>query len=229
MKEFRVGSRRIVASLFVHVAALAALCVASAATAATIVAQVKDRNGNAVPNAVVYALPIGTTAPSVKAGSSAQVEQNGFKYEPFVSVVQKGTQMRFPNKDKADHHVKVLSGPQLFEFQIYTKKEPTPVTLDKAGQITLQCLLHNWMNAHIYVVDTPHFNKTSKTGSAVLQDLPAGEYELHVTHPNVLFPGQVSPAMPSRIKLDASSSQMVDVKFDFVPKSEPSRRTPLEY
>jgi plastocyanin len=237
MKNYVPRLHRIVASLFVHVVSLAALGVgflaalggASTATAATIVAQVKDRNGNAVSNAVVYALPIGTTVPSVKAGSSAQVEQSGFKYEPFVSVVQKGTQMRFPNKDKADHHVKVLSGPQFFEFQIYTKKEPAAVVLDKPGQITLQCLLHNWMNAHIYVVDTPYFNKTSKTGSAVLQDLPAGEYELHVTHPNVLFPGQVSPAMPSRIKLDASSSQVVDVKFDFVPKSEPSRRTPLEY
>jgi plastocyanin len=201
----------------------------SVVQAATIVAQIKDRNGNAVTNAVVYATPVGVSVPAVKAGTSAQVEQSGFKYEPFVSVVQKGTQMRFPNKDKADHHVKVLSGPQFFEFQIYTRKEPTPVMLDKPGQITLQCLLHNWMNAHIYVVDTPYFAKTSKTGSAVLQDLPAGEYDVFVTHPNVLFPGQVNPQMPRRMKLDATTSQVFDVKFDFVPKSEPTRRTPLEY
>jgi hypothetical protein len=90
-------------------------------------------------------------------------------------------------------------------------------------------LLHNWMNAHIYVVDTPFFAKTSKTGSAVLQDLPAGEYDVFVTHPNVLFPGQVSPQMPQRLKLDATTSQVFDVKFDFVPKSEPTRRTPLDY
>jgi plastocyanin len=229
MQKFRVGSRQIVASFQAMIALVAASAIASSASAATIVAQVKDKNGNGVSNAVVYAMPIGTTVPGVKAGTSAQVEQSGFKYEPFVSVVQKGTQMRFPNKDRADHHVKVLSGPQFFEFQIYTKKEPTPVTLDKPGQLTLQCLLHNWMNAHIYVVDTPYFGKSSKSGSVVLQDLPAGEYELHVTHPNVLFPGQVSPATPSRIKLDTATSQVVDVKFDFVPKSEPSRRTPMEY
>jgi plastocyanin len=203
--------------------------VLSAANAATVVVQVKDRNGNAVPNAVVYATPLGVSVPTVKAGTSAQVEQVQFKYEPFVSVVQKGTQMRFPNKDRADHHVKVLSGPQFFEFQIYTRKEPTPVTLDKPGQITLQCLLHNWMNAHIYVVDTPYFNKTSRTGSAILQDVPAGEYEITVTHPSVLFPGQVTPAMPQKIKLEATTSQVLDVTFNFVPRAEPNRRTPLEY
>lgn len=228
MKRFLFGNHSR-ASVFAQVACLASFAAAGSAHAATIVAQIKDRNGDAVVNAVVYATPVGVSAPAVKAGTVAQVEQMQFKYEPFVSVVQKGTQMRFPNKDKADHHVKVLSGPQFFEFQIYTKKEPTPVTLDKPGQITLQCLLHNWMNAHIYVVDTPYFAKSSKTGSAVLQDLPAGEYDVTVTHPNVLFPGQVTPAMPRRIKLDATTAQVVDVKFDFVPKREPTRRTPLEY
>ncbi len=228
MKWFANRARCIVGAT-TSVAVVASLAISATSHAATIVAQVKDRNGNAVTNAVVYATPVGVSVPAVKAGTTAQVEQMQFKYEPFVSVVQKGTQMRFPNRDKADHHVKVLSGPQLFEFQIYTRKEPTPVTLDKPGQITLQCLLHNWMNAHIYVVDTPFFAKTSRTGSAVLQDLPEGEYDVIVTHPNVLFPGQVSPQMPRRIKLDATTSQVFDVKFDFVPKSEPTRRTPLEY
>jgi plastocyanin len=215
---------------FMCVAAIASMALAfSGANAATVVVQVKDRNGNAVPNAVVYATPLGVSVPAVKTGTSAQVEQVQFKYEPFVSVVQKGTQMRFPNKDRADHHVKVLSGPQFFEFQIYTRKEPAPVTLDKPGQITLQCLLHNWMNAHIYVVDTPYFNKTSRSGSAILQDLPGGEYEITVTHPSVLFPGQVTPAMPQKVKLEATTSQVIDVTFNFVPRSEPTRRTPLEY
>jgi plastocyanin len=210
-------------------AALFALCALSAPRAATIAVQISDRNGNGVSNAVVYAVPVGGVIPPVKSGTAAMVEQNQMKYEPYVSVVQKGTQMRFPNRDKADHHVKVLSGPQFFEFQIYTRKEPTPVVLDKPGQITLQCLLHNWMNAHIYVVDTPYFAKTTRTGSGVLQDLPAGEYDVFVTHPNVLFPGQMTPAMPRRMKLDATTSQVMDVKFDLVPKAEPSRRVSLDY
>ena len=202
------------------------LLVALPAAAGTIAVQIKDRRGEPVPNAVVYALPVGVKAPAIKAGTTAMVEQSYFKFEPFVSVMQAGTKLRLPNRDRTEHHVKVLSGPSAFEHKVYTRREPEPVLLDKLGQITIQCLLHDWMNAHIYVVDTPWFNKTSKGGSAILENLPAGEYDVFVTHPSLLIPGQVSPSMPRRVKLDASSLTTVEAKFDLVPKAEPSRRTP---
>jgi plastocyanin len=206
-----------------------AMTMAIAATqlnAATIVAQIQDKAGNPVPNAIVYAVPVGVKAPVVKPGTMAAVEQQQFKFEPFVTVIQAGTQMRFPNKDRADHHVKVLSGPTMFEYKIYTRKEPEPLTLDKLGQITVQCLLHDWMNAHIYVVDTPWFNKTAKGGSAVIENLPAGEYDIFVAHPSVLIPGQIAPSMPRRVKLEASTAQVIEAKLNFVPKAEPTRRQP---
>jgi plastocyanin len=198
--------------------------------AATVVAQIQDKAGNPVPNAVVYVIPVGAKAPAVKAATTAAVEQQQMKFEPFVSVVQAGTRMRFPNKDRAEHHLKTLAGPTMFDFQVYTRKEPEPVLLDKTGQITLQCLFHSWMSAHIYVVDTPWFGKTAKGGSAVIENLPAGEYDVFVTHPSMLIPTQVSPAMPRRMKLEASTVQTVEAKFDFVPKAEPSRRSvPADY
>jgi plastocyanin len=194
--------------------------------AGTLVVQIKDRNGGPVMNAVVYALPVGRKAPVAPASASATVEQQYYKFEPFVSVVQAGTKMRFPNRDKHEHHIKVLSGPSAFEAHVYTRKEPDPVLFDKLGQITLQCLLHDWMNAHIYVVDSPWFGKTSKAGSAVVENIPAGEYDVYVTHPSLLIPGQVSPAMPRRIAFDATNVQTLEARFDLVPKSEPSRRSP---
>jgi plastocyanin len=207
-------------------AATCALGIVAASQAATVVAQISDRAGNPVPNAVIYVLPVGSKAPAAKPGTLAAVEQQQFKFEPFVSVVQAGSKMRFPNRDRTDHHLKVLSGPTTFDFQIYTRKEPEPVLLDKTGQITVQCLLHNWMSAHIYVVDTPWFGKTSKAGSIVIENIPAGEYDVFVTHPSMLIPAQVSPAMPRRVKLEPSTAQVIEAKFDFVPKPEPSRRTP---
>ncbi len=205
-------------------AAFAVLLMPTSLIAATVVAQISDRAGNPVPNAVVYVLPLGGKAPAARAGSAATVEQSGMKFEPFVSVVQVGTRMRFPNKDRAEHHLKTLSGPMAFDFQVYTKKEPDPVLFDKPGQVTLQCLFHSWMSAHIYVVDTPWFGKTAKGGSTVIENLPAGDYDVFVTHPSMLIPTQVSPAMPRRVKLDASTVQTVEAKFDFVPRAEPSKR-----
>lgn len=206
------------------------LCVLAAqATAGTLVTQIKDKNGGPVPNAVVYALPVGAKAPPAAANATGVVEQSYFKFEPFVSVVQTGTKMRFPNRDRGEHHIKVLSGPSIFEHKVYTRKEPDPTLLDKPGQITLQCLIHDWMNAHIYVVDSPWFGKTSKSGSAVVENIPPGEYDVYVTHPSMLVPGQVTPAMPRRVKFDASNVHVLEAKLELVPKAEPSRRTPSAY
>jgi plastocyanin len=197
--------------------------------AGTLVTQIKDRNGAPVMNAVVYALPVGGNAPAAlpaaTAAATAMVEQAYYKFEPYVSVVQTGTKMRFPNRDRNEHHIKVLSGPSTFEHKVYTRKEPDPTLLDKPGQITLQCLIHDWMNAHIYVVDSPWFGKTSKAGSVVIENLPPGEYDVFVTHPNVLTPAQVAPAMPRRVKFDASNVHVLEARLDLVPKAEPTRRT----
>ena len=195
------------------------------ATAGTLVAQIKDRNGSPTLNAVIYAIPIGASAPPVGA-RTAVVEQQTFKFEPYVSIVQTGTRMRFPNKDQTEHHLKALSGPSAFEFKVYTRKEPDPTPMDKAGLVTLQCLIHDWMSAHIYVVDTPWFGKTSRAGSAVIEGIPAGDYDVYVTHPSVLIPGQVTPSGPRRVKMDANSVHVIEAKLELVPKAEPTRRYP---
>lgn len=194
--------------------------------AGSLIAQIKDRNGAAVPNAVVYAIPVGSKVPVPLPTSSSAVEQEYYKFDPFVSVVQTGTKVRFPNRDRNEHHIKVLSGPSLFEAKVYTRKEPEPALFDKPGQITLQCLIHDWMIAHIYVVDSPWFGKTGKSGSVLVENVPAGEYDVYVTHPSLLIPGQVTPSMPRRVKFDSNNVHVLDAKFDFVPKAEPSRRTP---
>jgi plastocyanin len=205
------------------------LMLAAHADAGTLVAQIKDKNGAPVPNAVVYALPVGARAPSAPPTATGVVEQSYYKFEPFVSVVQTGTKMRFPNRDRGEHHIKVLSGPSAFEHKVYTRKEPEPTPLDKPGQITLQCLIHDWMAAHIYVVDSPWFGKTSKSGSAVVENIPPGDYDVYVTHPSLLVPGQVTPVMPRRVKFEASNVHVLEARFELVPKSEPSRRTPSAY
>ena len=199
--------------------------VATPAVAGTLVAQIKDRNGAPVMNAVVYAVPVGGKAPAIAPTATGIVEQSYFKFEPFVSVVQTGTKIRFPNRDRTEHHIKVLSGPSTFEHTVYTRKEPEPTLLDKPGQITLQCLIHDWMHAHIYVVDSPWFGKTSKAGSAIIEAVPPGDYDVFVTHPSLLGPGQVMPSMPRRLRFDASNVHVLEAKFDLVPKAEPSRRT----
>ncbi|MBL8310973.1 MAG: methylamine utilization protein [Burkholderiales bacterium] len=216
-------------SLIVWMPGVVAALIADTAVAGTLVAQIKDRNGNPVQNAVVYAVPVTGRAPAVKPDATAIVEQSYYKFEPFVSVVQVGTKVRFPNRDRTEHHVKVLSGPTVFEHRVYTRREPEAVLLDKPGQVTLQCLIHDWMSAHVYVVDTPWFGKTGKNGSVVIEGVGTGEHNVFVAHPSLLLPGQVTPAMPRRLSFDASTVQVVEARLDLVPKAEPTRRQPSLY
>jgi plastocyanin len=205
---------------------LKSLCIATSAallSMSALAAQLniiaKDRNGTPMVDVVASLTPVGKTAPQVSASATGKVEQKNFKFDPLVTIVQRGTKMRFPNLDKKDHHVKVLTGPTLFEFKIYTSKEPAPVTLDSLGKITIHCLLHNYMVAHIFVVDTPWYGKTDESGILAIDNVPDGEYELTVDHPALIVSTQLNPAPPKRVRLiEGKVTPVVDVRFDFVQK-----------
>ncbi len=205
--------------------AFAATLFAANVNAGQLLIFAKDRAGEPLPNVVASLKPLdGKTAPPVSAGASATVSQKGFQFEPHVTVVQRGTSMRFPNQDKKDHHVKVLSGPTFFEFKVYTAKEPAPVVLDKLGKVSLYCLLHSNMSGHIYVVDTPYHGKSDGLGVLVLNDVPEGEYELTLDHPLVIVPGQVQPAQTSRVKIGAGKTgDSINAKFDLLVKSQANK------
>jgi plastocyanin len=185
--------------------------------AATLTAVVTDRAGRPAANAVMYAVPVGVKV-SNSNSTPAVVSQQRYKFEPYVTVVQQGSRVRFPNQDANEHHLRVLSGPTDFEFKVY-RKEPEPVMFDKLGTITLHCLLHDWMSAHIMVVPTPYFGKSTATGNVVIQDLPAGEYEVFITHPTAL-----TQATAKRFKLSATSIEKLEHNLGFNPRSEPTPR-----
>jgi plastocyanin len=207
---------------------LAIALAATSASAGQLLIFAKDRAGEPLANAVASLKPVdGKTAPVVAQGATATVSQKGFQFDPHVTVVQRGTSMRFPNMDKKDHHVKVLSGPTFFEFKIYTAKEPAPVVLDKLGKVSLYCLLHSNMSGHIFVVDTPYYGKSDGLGVLVLNDVPEGEYELTLDHPLVLVPGQVQPAQTSRVKIGSGKTgDTINAKFDLLVKSQVTKYTP---
>ena len=57
----------------------------------------------------VYAMPVAPGAGSGRPNATATVEQSS-SFEPFVGVVQTGTRMFLSNRDRGEHHIKVLSG-----------------------------------------------------------------------------------------------------------------------
>ncbi len=142
--------------------------------AGSVAVAVKDERGQPIKDAVVYALPISASAPSRK--GRAEVVQRNKQFVPYVSAVQTGSEVQFPNKDTVKHHIYSFSPAKKFEFALYSGMPPEPVVFDKAGLVTLGCNIHDWMVAYILVVPTPWFSVTDAAGESRLQNLPAGTY-----------------------------------------------------
>jgi plastocyanin len=159
-----------------------ALFAARAAHGASVETQVRDARGLPLADAVVYAMP-STGAIDAKPGRAHTIEQVDREFVPYVSVIQTGTAVAFPNRDPILHHVYSFSPAKSFEIKLYSGKSPSEIVFDKPGVITLGCNIHDWMLGFILVVSTPHHAKTDASGNARLRDLPAGSYELHAWHP----------------------------------------------
>jgi plastocyanin len=151
------------------------------AEAGSILVTVKDVQGALVADAVVYAKSNDSVV--LRGKKQAMIEQRDKQFVPYVTAIQVGTSVTFPNEDSVRHDVYSLSPAKEFELPLYAGIPAEPVTFDKEGFITLGCSIHDWMVAYIAVLPTPYFRVTGKDGRTVLEDLPAGQYSVEVWQP----------------------------------------------
>jgi plastocyanin len=153
------------------------------ANAATLDVLVRTPAGKPLPDAAVVLEPLGTPASAPKARAHAVIEQRGAEFAPYVTVVQTGTAVDFPNNDTVRHHVYSFSQPKRFEIKLYAGKPGQPIAFDKPGEVVIGCNIHDWMEAYVLVVESPYFGKTGPDGRVAIANLPAGRYRLQLWHP----------------------------------------------
>jgi plastocyanin len=166
---------------------LALSLAASPAGAATFEALVQTPAGKPLPDAAVVLEPAGSAAPAPRnrahAAAHVVIEQRGQEFAPYVTVVQTGTAVDFPNNDTVRHHVYSFSQPKRFEIKLYAGKPGQPITFDKPGEVVIGCNIHDWMEAYVLVVESPYFGKTGADGQVRIANLPAGRYRVQLWHP----------------------------------------------
>jgi len=189
--------------------------------AATIEARVADASGAPIADAVVYAVPAAGGG-ELRGKKLAAIEQVDREFVPFVSVVQAGTAVTFPNRDPIQHHVYSFSPAKNFEIKLYSGKSPNEIVLDKPGVVTLGCNIHDWMIGYVLVVPTPHFAKVDATGKARLTDLRAGTYEVRAWHPL-----QRAAAANVPVTVDATGVARADFNLA-VEARKPRYKPPLD-
>jgi plastocyanin len=162
--------------------------------AATLDITVKDAKGAPVEDAAAWVMPKSGAAPARK--REAAIGQRDKAFIPMVTIVQTGTPINFPNQDPIRHHVYSFSEAKTFELKLYAGTPAAPILFDKPGEVVLGCNIHDHMIAWIYVVDTPWFAKTSKDGTARIDGIPAGDYDVYLVHHD-----EVAAQKPTAFKL----------------------------
>jgi hypothetical protein len=144
------------------------------------------------------------------------IDQRDKQFVPYVTALQVGTAVYFPNSDNIRHHVYSFSPAKKFELPLYSGVPAQPVVFDKVGFVTLGCNIHDWMIAYVAVLPTPYFQVTAKDGRALLKDLPAGMYRVEAWHPSLKG---MPEKLAQQVEVAPSGSKnlqfILDLKPDF--------------
>ncbi len=196
------------------VACMAALDVSGAGFEA----RVRSPAGAPVEDAAMVLEPVSGKVPQPKV--QASIEQRNLEFVPYLSIVQKGAAVNFPNRDKLKHHVYSFSPAKTFEIKLYAGQPAQPVVFDKAGEVALGCNIHDWMEAHVLVVESPWFGKTGADGIVRIAQVPAGNYRLRVWHPR-----QKAAAAIQDVVIGAIPARRAELVLDVAPR-EPHHKPP---
>lgn len=166
------------------VSTLIASIVQSAAHANQWQLQLFDQDGKPLDDAVVELTALNPAQAVEQSGPlEATITQQQLNFVPFVSAIQTGTLVDFPNLDRTRHHVYSFSAAKVFEIKLYHDRPEAPILFDQAGIVALGCNIHDYMEAYLFISDSPWLTVTDSTGQARFDALPAGRYQLKLWHP----------------------------------------------
>src|ERR1043166_3036471 len=106
---------------------------ALAARAAEFTCVVSSAKGDPGAEAVVSLVPLDAPVPPVAADAQIEIAQQAQEFSAYVTVVQVGTKVVFPNRDAVQHHVYSLSKPKKFELPLYNPGQNESIVFDAPG------------------------------------------------------------------------------------------------
>ena len=178
--------------------------------AAELTVHITDARGAAVADAVVTVVPRDSAAMTTrKAGAETKiVDQKAETFNPYVEIFRPGDSVVFHNSDQTRHHVYSFAPARRFEFVLTSGQISAPLQLDQVGVIAVGCNIHDRMITYLYVADAPWIARSAASGQAMIDALPAGDFDVRVWHPQ-LRPGRSDPAQPLHIAESGDAKELV--------------------
>lgn len=112
-------------------------------------------------------------------GRRVQIDQKGKKFLPGWAVVEKGTNVEFPNYDNIYHNVFSRSPGNMFDLGLYRSGDgPKAHRFVNSGPVDVYCNIHPNMSANVLVVPNRYFAKVGEDGRFELANVPAGRRKI---------------------------------------------------
>lgn len=143
-------------------------------------------------NVVVWVDAPGAPA---KAGPKPVLEQRNMAFFPRVLVVQVGTVVEFPNRDRVLHNVFSFHNGKKFDLGVYPTGSLKRVTFDQPGLSRLLCNIHPHMTGYVMAVDSPYFALSDDAGRFVIRDVPTGTHKYYSWKPGADSPVAATAAL----------------------------------
>jgi plastocyanin len=133
------------------------------------------------PAAVLWLTPLSAsaTSPALPPGHFTLVQKNRM-FTPHLLVVPVGSVVAFPNADPFFHNVFSMFNGKRFDLGLYEAGKSKDIVFSREGISYIFCNIHPEMSAVVLVLSTPYHAVADSDESFRIQDIPTGEYEIHV-------------------------------------------------
>lgn len=120
------------------------------------------------------------------------IDQRHCEFAPHTVAVQAGQKVRFHNSDLTFHNIRVIrhevgatgKGQNIDNFGQPSQGDENVKTFDAPGVYRLECDVHRWMNAWVYVHQGAHTAVSGLDGSfTISRELADGDYVVEAWHP----------------------------------------------
>jgi plastocyanin len=122
--------------------------------------------------------------PKVAKAEPVVMDQRDMLFVPRVVAVQHGQAVRFENSDAPNHSVRANSTVPANQLNSFISQgRPLDYVFEpQKAPVLIDCSLHEWMKAWVYVVPHPWFAVTDARGTFRLDRVPPGRYTLLLRH-----------------------------------------------
>lgn len=123
-----------------------------------------------------------------------QIDQTQCAFVPHTLAIQAGQKVRFHNSDLTFHNIRIARVSSTGRENIANLGQPSRGdenirAFERPGIYRLECDVHRWMSAWVFVHDGAHTAVTAADGHyTVSRALPDGDYTVEAWHPQFEHP-----------------------------------------